>query len=293
MSGASDLPAPLPAGRTDPTVPGGPEASLRVVEGVAMITLERPARGNALSATMVEALIGAVGRACADPEVHTLALAGAGRHLCTGFDMSGLEAARDGDLLLRFVRIETLLDAIWRAPVRTVAIATGRTWGAGADLFAACDLRLATGDASFRFPGAAFGIVLGTRRLAERVGTERAREWIAQGATVEASQAAAAGLVSRLVATAPGAHEGGRARIDWQREALGPPPTVDRASLAAIRAASRPAGGPGADALADADLAALVRSAARPGLGARMAEYRARSLAAARPATGQDTAQAG
>ena len=48
-----------------------------------------------------------------------------------------------------------------------MAVATGRAWGAGADLFASCDIRACTPDASFRFPGTAFGIVLGTRRLVE------------------------------------------------------------------------------------------------------------------------------
>jgi enoyl-CoA hydratase len=279
MSGPRELPAALRTGTTDPAVPPQADASLQIADGVALVTLARPDRGNALSAPMVETLLAAVGHACADRSVHTLALTGAGRHFCTGFDMGGIESATDGDLLLRFVRIEALLDAIWRAPVRTVAIVRGRAWGAGADLVAACDLRLATPDASFRFPGAAFGIVLGTRRLAERVGTDRARTWVAQGATLEANEAAAAGLASALLAPPPDGQA--EADADWRRDAIGPPPAIDRDTLAAIRCASRPAGGPGGDALADADLAALVRSAARPGLRARIADYRARSLAAA------------
>lgn len=278
MTAPTDLPATVRATRTEPAVPAaGPEATLRIEEGVALVELARPARGNALSAALVEALIAAVGRACADPSVHTLALAGAGRHFCTGFDLTGLEDTGEGELLMRFVRVETLLDAVWRAPVRTVAIATGRTWGAGADLFAACDERIASPDASFRFPGAAFGLVLGTRRLAERVGTDRARAWVSTGATLDATAAAAAGLASRV---APPAPESDTGIGFWRREALGDAPAIDRETLAAIRAASRPAGGPGADALADADLAALVRSASRPGLKARILAYRERSRAA-------------
>ena len=276
---ASELPATVRAARTtEPALPSEPEATLRVGDGVALVELNRPGRGNALSGALVEALLAAIARACAEPTVHTLAFAGAGRHFCTGFDLSGLEDASEGDLLMRFVRVETLLDAVWRAPVRTVAIATGRTWGAGADLFAACDERVAAPDASFRFPGAAFGIVLGTRRLAERVGTERARAWVSTGTTLDATAAAAAGLASR-VATAP--PESDAALAWWRREALADAPAIDRETLAAIRAASRPAGGPGADALADADLAALVRSASRPGLKARILAYRERSRAAA------------
>jgi len=229
--------------------------------GVTTVTLGRADRGNALSAELVDALSGAVDRACADPDVHTIVVAGAGRHLCTGLDLSDLETSSDGDLLARLVRIETLLATLWHAPVRTVAVATGRTWGAGADLFAACDLRLAAADATFRFPGAGFGIVLGTRRLAERVGTDRARQWVAGGVEVDAAQAVACGLATTLFESA------GAAGADAVRASIGPAPSVDRDTITATRAATR------ADHR-DADLAALVRSAARPGLVARVAAYR-------------------
>jgi len=274
MTGPRELPATLRAGPTEPALPAQPDATLGIADGIAWLTLSRPDRGNALSAAMVETLLAAVGRACADRSVHTLALTGAGRHFCTGFDLGGLESATEGDLLLRFVRIETLLDALWRAPIRTVAIARGRAWGAGADLLAACDRRIATPDASFRFPGAAFGIVLGTRRLAERVGTDRARTWIAQGTTLAATEAAAAGLVGEVLEPPPGAPGTEAPGTGWLLHAIGPPPAIDRDTLAAIRSASRPAAGPGGDALADADLAALVRSASRPGLTARILAYR-------------------
>lgn len=285
MSAGAELPAsvhPVHTGRTEPAVPSVPQATLRIVEGVAHVTLNRPARGNALSATMVETLLAAVQRATSDPAVHTLAFAGAGRHFCTGFDLTDLEDTSEGELVLRFVRIEALLDAVWRAPIPTVAIARGRTWGAGADLFAACDLRVAAPDTSVRFPGAAFGLVLGTRRLAERVGTERAREWVSGACTLDANAAAAAGLASRIAPPAP-AEDADAAQLEaWHAQAIGEAPSIDRDSLAAIRAASRPAGGPGADALADADLAALVRSATRPGLKARILAYRERGRTASR-----------
>lgn len=287
MSDRGELanPGAGPAGRTEPTVPTVPPVTVRVEDGIACVELNRPARGNALSAMLVEALLDAIGRAFADRSVHTLMLTGAGRHFCTGFDLGDLDAASDGDLLLRVARIETLLDTVWRAPVRTVAIATGRAWGAGADLVAACDLRLVTPDTTLRFPGAAFGLVLGTRRLAERVGADQTRQWITEGTTLDATAAAAAGLASRIVAPP---HDDGQADAltRWRHEAFGAAPTLDRDTLAAIRAASRPAGGPGADALADADLAALVRSAARPGLKARILAYRERARSQAEPRPG-------
>lgn len=238
--------------------------------GVASLHLQAPAKGNALSSDMVNALLQAVQRASNDASVHSLLLTGEGRHLCTGFDLSDLDTQSEGDLLLRFVRIEQVLDAIWRAPVRTIAYAQGRTWGAGADLFAACDVRWASPQASFRFPGAGFGLVLGTRRLAQRVGLSAARDWVSMGMEPDAHQAHLTGLVTQLT---PIPEAQIRGTMIEQACAL---PAVDRSTLAALRTASNPH----ATQDADADLAALVRSAARPGLKERIAGYSARSRAA-------------
>jgi len=223
--------------------------------GVATLLLDRPDLGNALGPVLVEALITEVGRVLADTATHTLVLGTTGKHFCTGLDLVGLESLSDADLLLRLVRIETLLSMVWHAPLRTVALARGRTWGAGADLFAVCEQRVAAAGSTFRFPGAQFGIVLGTRRLAERIGADAARRLVIEGGELDASQARAGGLVSAI---------GDTAEL--------PDPMVDAGTAAAIRAATR------AD-LRDADLAALVRSASVPGLQQRIARYRERLLA--------------
>ena len=231
--------------------------STEQLPGITTLTLQRPERGNALGPELVEALIGAAEAAIADPTVHTLVLRGAGRHFCTGLDLSDLATLSDGDLLLRLVRIETLLALLWHAPIRTVALAHGRTWGAGADLFAVCEQRLVNSDTTLRFPGAQFGIVLGTRRLAERIGVDAARALVLEGGELDAPQAMALGLATQLGDTAA--------------ELAAPRP--DATTARAIRSATR------ADCR-DADLAALVRSAARPGLQSRIIAYRARLLSA-------------
>ncbi|HRA77762.1 MAG TPA: enoyl-CoA hydratase/isomerase family protein [Burkholderiaceae bacterium] len=246
---------------------------LAVAEGVGIVVLDRPERGNALSAELVEALHGAVERACADTSVHTLVLRARGRHFCTGFDLSELDAQTDATLFDRFVRIEMLLDALWRAPLRTVAIAHGRATGAGADLFAACDRRLLAPGAQLRFPGAGFGIVLGTRRLATRVGAATALQWVSEATTIDARAALTAGLASALLDRDPPVDEPAAAREAASSMAALAVPAVDRATFAVLRAATCGDGG-------DADLAALVRSAARPGLKERLVAYRDRQLAA-------------
>lgn len=228
-------------------------------DGVVTLTLARPDRGNALGPDLVEALLDAVQHTFADTAVHTLLLRGEGRHFCTGLDLSDLAQCRDGDLLQRLVRIETLLGMLWHAPIRTVALAQGRCWGAGADLFAACEQRLAAAGTSFRFPGAQFGIVLGTRRLAERVGADAARAVTAGGLEWGAEAAQQAGLVQQVIDGDTGAALAAACHL----------PAVDAPTAAALRAATRPD-------QRDADLAALVRSAAVPGLVARIQAYRAR-----------------
>lgn len=231
------------------------------MNGVASVWLDRPDKGNALSLEAVAALDSALDAAFADETVHTVILRGRGKHFCTGFDLSTIAEETDASLLARFVALEQVLQKVWHAPVRTAAFATGRAWGAGADLFAACDLRAAAPDASFRFPGSAFGIVLGTRRLAELIGWDRARPLVTEGVTLDASRARAAGLATEVVE---------EDIDDWMAARLAPP-VASRGTLAALRAAAR------ADHRA-ADLAALERSASIPGLRDRIEAYR-RSLA--------------
>lgn len=221
-------------------------------DGVVTLTMNRPERGNALSAELVEALLEGVNAAQEDDEVHTLVLRGQGRHFCTGLDLSDLDQASDATLLWRLVRIETLLTTVWQAPKRTVAVAQGRTWGAGADLFVACEQRVALPGATFRFPGAQFGIVLGTRRLALRMGGDLARDLLTSGSEWDTTQALAHGLASH--AEEPGLQA----------------PKVDAATGAALRAATRAAEG---GDQRDADLAALVRAAGQPGLVFRVRRY--------------------
>ena len=227
--------------------------------GSLTLELARPERGNALGEALVEALIEQLRTALADDTVHTVVLRGQGRHFCTGLDLSDLGHAGDAQWLHRLVRIETLLATVWSAPKRTVAVAQGRTWGAGADLFAACEVRVALAGTTLRFPGARFGIVLGTRRLAARIGEVRARRLVTEGGDLDAQQALQCGLA------------------DANEEPVLPEPVVHPSTAAAIRAATRA----GEEAALAADLAALVRSAAEPGLAARLAAY----VATLRPAS--------
>lgn len=222
------------------------------------LTLNRPQQGNACSADLVRGLSAALSEA-AQQGAPAVVLRGAGRHFCTGFDLSNLEAETDDSLLARFVRIELLLQQVARAPYLTVAIGHGRIMGAGADLFAACTVRAIHGDASFAFPGArGFGLVLGTRRLAGRVGPQAALDWVESARTIAADEALRTGLASL--------------RIDQPQDVAA---VLAARSLqhAGVREALAHAVSP-SQAREDAgDLDQLVRSAARAGLRDRIAAY--------------------
>lgn len=228
-----------------------------IAPGIRSLSLMRPDRGNALSDELVAWLSKQVADAYRDEDIHTLILEGQGRHFCTGFDLSAVPTSSDGDLLARFVRIEMLLASLWNAPFRTIAVAAGRVWGAGADLFATCDFRVASRCALFRFPGAAFGLALGTRRLGLRVGPDVARRCISEGLTLNADQALACGLATHLTDNL----------ADWLSTEL-PAVGLDRKTSTIIHRATRP------DHSND-DLAELVRSAIRPGLADRILAYSA------------------
>ncbi|MBN9462035.1 MAG: enoyl-CoA hydratase/isomerase family protein [Burkholderiales bacterium] len=246
---------------------GTPATTLEFGAGIARCRLECHGRGNALSVELVRGVADALAQACARTDVHTLLLHGAGRHFCTGFDLASLPQETDASLLARFVEIELLLDALWRAPVRTVAVGHGAIVGAGADLFAACDVRMLASSASLRFPGAGFGIVLGTRRLACRVGPFRALRWVSEGTQVPAAEALATGLATAITEMGPE----NDAHVDAALALLGDL-GVARETFSALRATTD-------DGAADADLAALVRSATRPGLKARIEAYATRTAA--------------
>ena len=230
------------------------------------LTLDRPGKMNALSAELVEALLAQVDAAQAKG-VRLLVLKGAGKNFSAGFDMGGIQAQSEGDLVLRFIRIEQLLQALRHAPFDTMALAHGRNFGAGVDLIAACARRIATPDASFRMPGLRFGLVLGTRLFTERVGAERARAVHQVSQAFHAAEALEWGFLTEV-----------SAQEHWG-------PVIAKAQAAACALP--------ADAAArlfrvitpdhrDADLAELVRSAAQPGLKERIAAYLASSVTPAK-----------
>lgn len=221
------------------------------------IWLNKPEKGNALCLPLVEEMIAAIGNAQSS---RLIVFRGEGKHFCSGLDLSNMDEESDSTLLHRFVRIEELRSMIENCPIPTVAIGTGASFGAGADIFAACDYRLAVAGARFAFPGVAFGMVLGTARLAALVGNGVARDILHARRVLNADEAKSVGLVTEIIEADAIASR--LAEIETISTNLEYSVSV---SLRRVTATNR----------ADSDLAELVRSASRPGLKARIEAYRA------------------
>ena len=159
------------------------------------IELNRPDVANALNHELAQAIHEGLTEAIAQGQ-KLLVLKGLGRHFCAGFNFHDLQEQTDDSLRQRFIAIEELLHALAVAPLLTLACIEGAAFGAGADLAVACRLRMGTASAKFKFPGSRFGLVLGSRRLGQCVGADRAIEILAMNETVIAERALDDGLLT-------------------------------------------------------------------------------------------------
>ncbi|MGB1258278.1 MAG: CoA transferase, partial [Thiolinea sp.] len=227
-------------------------------EDILTLTLNRPDSANALNPELVEALLEQITQA---QGVRLCVIRANGRNFCAGFDLSELEALSDGDLLLRFLRVETLLQAVHHAPFPVVALAQGHAMGAGADLFAACWQRIASPNTKFRMPGWQFELALGTRRLTRLIGSDAARDMLIDSKTVLAEAGLASGLVSEVVEA-----DGWEAKVAaLAQRARSLPDNALQQMLALTIDDSR-----------SDDMAAIVATAGQPGLKRRILDYKVR-----------------
>lgn len=241
-----------------------PKLIIQQQEDVLSLTLNNPAKGNCLSPDVVEELIEVLETA---QNTRMAIIRGNGKHFCTGFDLSDIEDLSDGDLLWRFLRIEILLQKIHKAPFPVVAFAQGQVVGAGADLFTSCWRRVATIGSRFRMPGWNFELALGTRRLQQAIGIDNAREMLIDTRSVSATEAHSFGLVTDI---AENEHWSSMTAA-LKKRATALPAFASREMLRLTR--------PDTD---DLDLAAVVRTSARPGLKQRILDYRKLAMQEAR-----------
>ena len=225
-------------------------------DDVLLLTLNRGSKANSLTPTLVEDLITALDQ---PDNVRMAVIRGEGKHFCTGFDLSDISELSDGDLLWRFVRIELLLQKIYHSPFPIVALGHGQIVGAGADLFVACWHRVAAPCVKLKMPGWNFELALGSGRLAALIGQDAARDMLIDTRSISAEQAREIGLASDLIEK-----EGWEDLVTTLAARARTLPTEATTNMLALTGSKS----------AELDLAALVRSAARPGLKARVEKYR-------------------
>lgn len=164
-----------------------------------VVTLDRPQRRNALTQEGLEKLQAAV----EEPPVPVVYLQGAGPAFCAGADLSEVAAVADSKEVEPFVRRgQRVADAIEDSPAVVVAGIDGPARGGGVELALACDMRIATTEATFGEPGVTFGLFGawgGTVRLPETVGMGDALDFSLSGRVIDAEEAHRIGLVSRVV----------------------------------------------------------------------------------------------
>jgi 2-(1,2-epoxy-1,2-dihydrophenyl)acetyl-CoA isomerase len=177
-------------------------------DGVALLTMNRPARLNALSRAMHEALCEALGRLAGDPAIGAIVLTGAGRAFSAGGDVKAMAEGAEGEgrtLEERAQALRRSMEAsrlLHEAPKPTIAMVPGAAAGAGLSLALACDLRIAGESARF---GTAFvrvgypGDFGGSWFLTQLVGPAKARELYFTADLLDARAALGLGLVNRVV----------------------------------------------------------------------------------------------
>lgn len=176
-----------------------------IESGVAILTLNRPDRLNALSQSMLAELKESFTRLADDDAVGAIVVTGAGRGFCAGGDVKDMATRTHQtyeERVTRLSRMHELPQMMRRHPKVIIAAVNGPAFGAGMGLAMACDLRIAARTARF---GAAFvniaysGDFGGAWLLTQLVGPARAREMYLSGEPVDAERALAIGLVNRVV----------------------------------------------------------------------------------------------
>lgn len=171
-------------------------------EGILTLTLNRPEARNTLSPELLEALLGALAGAKADPEVRVVVLTGAGdKAFCAGADLT-LMGAGAGRLEGHYARRRylELIEALWHLGKPTIAAVNGVALAGGLGLVLACDLALAAENASFGTPEVNVGLMpmMVMALLQRHMGRKRALELIYTGDRISAARALELGLVNRV-----------------------------------------------------------------------------------------------
>ena len=168
--------------------------------GVARVFLDRPAKANALDSSLLERLAVALESLASEAQLRVVVLGGHGKSFCGGADVGELRSLDEATARHFIGRVHRACAAARRLPVPVVARLHGAVIGAGLELAAACDLRIAAQGTRFAMPEVRLGIpsVVEAALLPRLVGSGRAAWLVLTGETIDARRASEWGLVEEL-----------------------------------------------------------------------------------------------
>ena len=177
----------------------------RPAAGVVRLTIDNPAKRNALDHPILDAVTATLGElGASDSEARCVVVTGAHGMFSAGYDIAEIpddEFEQRAEALVAHPFTEAI-EALEAFPYPTLAALPGHTIGGGLELALACDLRVARDDIKLGMPPAKLGLVYshtGLRRFIDAIGAARTRELFLLGRYVNAATAEAWGLVNRTV----------------------------------------------------------------------------------------------
>ena len=182
--------------------PNEPVLLRRDEDRIAILTLNRPHAMNALSGELIDALQAEFDRIARDKSIRCVILEGKGRAFSTGHDLREVNANHDYAFHLDLLtRCSAMMLSINRLPQPVIAKVHSIATAAGCQLVAACDLAVASTEATFATSGITNGLFCGTPSVpvGRNVGKKRALDMLFTGQFIDAAAALRDGLVSRVV----------------------------------------------------------------------------------------------
>ncbi|MBV9759033.1 MAG: enoyl-CoA hydratase [Acidobacteriaceae bacterium] len=174
---------------------------LTVEASVAVVTLNRPARRNALSLQLMLELIDCFGEIERDRSIHSVILAAEGQVFSSGHDLSEMTGRTVSEYRRVFDVCATLMTRIQSIPQPVIAEVQGIATAAGCQLVATCDLAIAAEHAAFATPGVRIGLFCTTPMVAlsRAIGRKRAMHMLLTGESISAPTAVEWGLINAAV----------------------------------------------------------------------------------------------
>lgn len=170
---------------------------------LAIITLNRPKRLNAINSQLIADLSSAIDLIAKDNEIRAVIITGGVEYFCAGADISEIVHIKEVDQGFEFSRrIQKVFDQIDNLPKPVIAAISGLALGGGCEMALACDLRLASETATIGVPEINIGVVPGaggTQRLPRLLGICKAKELLFTGDRITAQEACQLGLINKVV----------------------------------------------------------------------------------------------